>query len=341
MILAAGDHRWRRVLELLPHDVYHLPEYVELEARRQGGEAVAVVVREAEDLLMVPLVLRAVPNAEDTLDATSPYGYPGLIARETRDGFVRRALLAVLASLATRGVAGVFVRGHPLLPLTVTDVGQRVDHGETVWIDTQPVETAQWGDYRKTTRNLVRRLRADGFVTREDHTWERLTEFVQLYTETMKRVGASDGYFFSTNYFEELRTQLGGHVSLWVVEREGELACGGLFFRTGPIAQYHLSASDPRWARASPTRLMLDDVRRHVAQVGVKRFHLGGGLGGRSDALFDFKAAFSSRRARFSTWRAVADPRAFARACEAAHVDVPSQLGAYFPPYHRVMEAPP
>src|SRR3954447_16862295 len=42
-ILPADGDRWRKVLTSFRHDVYHLPEYLAIEARRHGAEPVAVL----------------------------------------------------------------------------------------------------------------------------------------------------------------------------------------------------------------------------------------------------------------------------------------------------------
>jgi hypothetical protein len=45
-LLSPEDAMWRSSLEVIPHDVYHLPSYAELDATLNGGRAYAFRYRE-------------------------------------------------------------------------------------------------------------------------------------------------------------------------------------------------------------------------------------------------------------------------------------------------------
>ena len=61
--LAPRDPRWSAALAVLAHDVYHLPEYVELAAGDEGGEAVAFWAEHDGQTMLVPLLERRLPEA--------------------------------------------------------------------------------------------------------------------------------------------------------------------------------------------------------------------------------------------------------------------------------------
>ena len=62
---------------------------------------------------------------------------------------------------------------------------------------------------------------------------------------------------------------------------------------------------------------------------GNRVMHLGGGLGGAHDSLFDFKAGFSKDRQPFRTWRVVVDPVRYAELSQARHpADDPARRAA-------------
>ncbi len=108
-LVPADGARWRRVLALARHDVYHLPEYAVIEAQRVGGEPVAFVATDGDRVWFVPLLLRPVPGT-GRIDATSPYGYPGPLsnadAGEAR--FFQDALGALGEGLASIGAISCF-----------------------------------------------------------------------------------------------------------------------------------------------------------------------------------------------------------------------------------------
>jgi hypothetical protein len=56
-------------------------------------------------------------------------------------------------------------------------------------------------------------------------------------------------------------------------------------------------------------------VRRWAKAGGYASLHLGGGVGGRADSLFHFKAGFGAGRTPFHTWRIVCDPAVYDALC--------------------------
>jgi CelD/BcsL family acetyltransferase involved in cellulose biosynthesis len=348
-LLAADDPRWPELLGSVRHDVYQLPGYVAVEARRLGGEAVAAVARVGGGFVLAPLVLRKLPaelGLGEARDAVSPYGYPGLVSSgdpATDRGALEAALQAMLEKLGTAGVCSVFLRLHTLLPqplAALAAAGRLVRHGETVWIDLAPPEEDLWAQTRQTHRQLIRKLERQGAVARLDTGWERLDEFVTVYHETMTSVHAQDWYYFGRDYFAALREALGGGLRLSLVELGDELLGAGLFTECGGIVQYHLGAIATRWRAQSPTRLMLHFVTRWAKARGNAVLHLGGGVGSSADSLFQFKAGFSPLRAPFHTWRAVSHPALFAAAT--ARWEVLAGRGAegaegFFPPYRATL----
>jgi hypothetical protein len=367
-LIAVDSPAYRHALTEVGHDVYHRPGYVLLEARTADAAAVAYCYREGPRVLLLPLVVRPVPGTagpSDTAgltDAVSPYGYPGPVVGGHRDpaddqGFWSRAVDALPGTLASAGVVACFVRLHPLLPADIralARVGTIVRHGETVSVDLTLDEATQWARIRANHRRQIIRARRAGLVSTFGD-WGRLDEFVEVYHETMTRVGADAMYFFDGRYVAGLREALGDDLHLVTVVQStpepdaapaaapGELLGAGLFLTAGGIVQYHLGASRNRHLRWQPAKLMMDDVRRWATDAGRTTLHLGGGLGGRSDdSLFHFKAGFGSGRTPFHSWRVVCDPAAYRRLCAqsvdgAAHAaENEESVGTGFFPAYRL-----
>lgn len=342
-LLEPDDSRWEDVLRRHEHDFFHLPGYLRLEAARLTGRSRAAwVVGDAGELLL-PLVVREHPF--QGTDAMSPYGYPGPIGVVGGE-LGRDAFEALWQGLGDAGVESIFVRSHSWAGPNLADLGGRdgewlVHHGDTVTMDLQQEEDALFMGYRGTTRNLVRRLARDGFEA-TNAPWSRLGDFLEIYNETMRRLGASGGYFFGRAYLEGLKELLGDGLSLFVVDYEGDAVAAGLATCWGTSAQYYLSGARPEFSRASPTRLLVDAMWRWAKASGAKRMNLGGGLGGGEDSLFKFKAGFSKGRAPYYTLRVVTQPESFRRsvaAWEAASgVDAPGPT-EFFPPYRAAAEA--
>ena len=92
---------------------------------------------------------------------------------------------------------------------------------------------------------------------------------------------------------------------------DGEVISGGLFTLCDGIVQYHLGGTRNTALKLSPTVLIFDTVRRWSPKNGAHTFHLGGGVGGKTDSLFQFKAQFSRRGHEFVTWRWIVAPETY------------------------------
>jgi hypothetical protein len=247
-LLQPSAVEWADALREVRHDVYQYSEYAVADARRLGGSAAAFCYREGSLVLLQPLVLRPVPGAgDDTFDAVSPYGYSGPVSNAplTDEGFWRRACEALPGCLAEAGVVSCFVRLHPLLPPRLDAlgrVGTLVQHGRTVNIDLRAGEEEQWAQIRSNHRRQIHRAARRGIVVSLDD-WRRMDDFLEIYHETMDRVGASAEYFFDRDYFDSLRAALGDDLHLATAEHAGQVLAGGLFFTHGGIVQYHLGAT--------------------------------------------------------------------------------------------------
>ena len=109
---------------------------------------------------------------------------------------------------------------------------------------------------------------------------------VNIYQETMRRVGAPSSYLFDEDYVELFAAELGSALRLFVALVDGEVAAAGLFEICDGIVQVHLGALSQEDTMLAPTRLLDDTARRSAVEAGALVFHLEGGRGrGRGLAL--------------------------------------------------------
>ncbi len=335
-LLEPGAAQWKEALQHAGHDMYHVPDYVMLDARLSGGEPAAFHYTDGGRHLLMPLVVRDVPGS-GLHDALSPYGYPGPVsdADPADIGFWRRACAAMVRTLRERGVVTAFVRLHPLLPPPLTaleEVGTVVRHGETVSMDLTVDAGEMWRQTRSDHRNHINRARRAGTRVVFDD-WSRLGEWVEVYHDNMRRVGASPFYFFTAEHLAALHERVGDRLHLAVALEGDEVVGGNTFFEYDGIATGYVS-STRRARNRYADELLYDEVRRWCRARGDTVFHLGGGKGGRNDSLFSYKAGFSPRRHPFHTWRVVTDPQAYERLVRARNPAAdPADRTGTFPPY--------
>ena len=331
------------------HDFYHLPEYHALEEERQGATAFLFAYGEGRHRIALPLLLRPIDQVaglEETArglqDATSVYGYAGPVAGEgelpeTMRADFRQALLAALAELR---VVAVFSRLHPLLSQTplLAGLGECHATGQTISIDLTLPPDRQRAQYRRTYVADIKQLHQRGVTCDFGGDDSFLQEFIDIYYETMERVGASATYFFERGYFERLLAIPGSRVHVGLARKEGAPIGAALLTVCDGIVQHHLAGTRTAYTRISPMKLVIDAARCWANDQGLRVYHHGGGLGAREDSLFHFKAGFSNRRHPFFTWRWRVDPGLYERLCAKKHRwnqehGLASAASGYFPEY--------
>ena len=338
------------MLALLRHDVYHLPSYVAFASRHQEvGRPVLCVAEEDGQYFAIPLIVRDIPRSllgvgEHLYDAISPRGYSGpLVDFHPGRGdpaFTTRAVHGLSEYLCARGVICLFSRLHPLLPVPdapMQSLGELVEHGSSFFIDLSLSNSALDAQTRQNHRREINKASRHGYVARIDERWEKHARLVDVFGESMERVGAASHWRLSPSYFAALRESLGAHLHLCVVEVAGDVAAAALLTEVDGIVEYHLAGTADKHVMASPSKLLIDFARRWAKARGNRVFHLAGSLQP-GDSLSHFKAGFSSLQSPVRSWRVITDQLAYDRVADRWHDEnatAPDPTGVYFPAYRR------
>ena len=293
-------------------DVFHLYAFVALEAARIGGWPALLYLRHAVGNFALPLILRPIPGQEGLCDATSVYGYNGCLSSGPVDDATRAQVADAFGrALDRRGCVSVFNRGHPFLPPIIPEA-KRI--GETLYVDLAAGES----DYERGLSDghhyEIRKLRESGIRLERDTVGRHTDAFHGLYMDTMRRRGAGIGYHFTPEYVRQLleRRELGGELHLaWSGD---QLAAAALFLRHGRISHYHLSASAVGATRYPAIKLILDEfIRSEIRSGRTQKLHLGGGVGGATDSLHQFKRGFAGKPVPYYQTRWIIRPADYAR----------------------------
>lgn len=318
-VIAPQDSLWQQILTQLPHDVYHLPEYLAIEAKRTGTIAQAFVATDNDNVFFIPYLLRKCDDvfmqgssSEDIFDVVSPYGYPSILLTETddrSDKFHELALASLKTNFQERSICSAFFRLHPILNSNFQSIFAAdtfINTGKTVSIDLTLSEAQIWAHTRKGHQSTINKCKRLGLTAKIVHYSEYITEFIDIYQETMNRVVAKQSYYFSRDYFEDL-LKLGDRLHLCIVEAENKIAAASLFFESCGIVQAHLGGTRTEFLKQSPFNLLLHHARLWAKERGNQFLHIGGGLGGSQDRLYTFKSGFSRQTHDFLTLRLIVD----------------------------------
>ncbi|KAF3891353.1 GNAT family N-acetyltransferase [Tolypothrix bouteillei] len=323
-IIDVSNPLWSDTLQNLRHDFYHLPEYVALEAKRMKAVAEAIFIQDDDKIFFLPYLLRRCDDvfsedlkASDIFDVLSPYGYPGILLNDAgleNPEFISLVMAQLAQTFKHRRICSAFLRLHPIL----NDHFERIYpsptckiHSETIAIDLNLTEAEIWHQTRPEHRTKINKCKRNGFVARIAPLDRYLHDFLDIYTETMTRVGASQSYYFSREYFWHFVEALKQSLHLCIVERDRQVVCAGLFTERCGIVQYHLGGTRSEFLKFSPSTLMFNYVRYWAKERGNKVFHLGGGVGGAQDSLHHFKVGFSRQRYNFPLIRLITDEETY------------------------------
>lgn len=344
-VFDTSDTEWDNQLMSVPHDVYHKRAYVLADDMFRSSNSYLFVVSEADNKLMVPLTLKSTPGLLGAFDASSPYGYPGpsRTAHSSQE-WTKKAVGFLVANLHEYQVITLFLRLHPLTGIQAEmfeELGTTVDHGFTVSIPLERDFQAITAEMRKTNRYEIRKAIREGQVAEWDRNWEHTDDFYSIYCATMDRLEASSSYYFTREYFNSLREELSNNVFLWVTKIESRVAAASLITECDGIVQYHLSGTHPDFIRVYPTKVLLSAVADWANERGNRHFHLGGGLGGYADSLFNFKAGFGKGRHSFATVRIVVNETVYESLINDWKIftgTTADPITEFFPPYRKSLE---
>jgi hypothetical protein len=312
---------WLHIVEQCPrHDFYHLPMYHALAEDLGEGKAYLFHYAEGEYSIALPLLLRSLPSEAEWQDATSVYGYPGPIAShaDIPQAVVQNFQASLQKHIREMGVISVFSRLHPIIPqqALVAGMGECRTLSRTVSIDlTLPAEV-QRSAFRKNHKEGINKLRRLGVTCVHDSDRLHMDAFVEVYYETMRRVGATPIYFFPRAYFRRLADGLGERLHLFVCLHEGQVICGGLFTECRGILQYHLGGTSNAALKFAPMKLLHEVTRMWANERNLQFYHLGGGATMQpDDSLLHFKLGFSRLTHEFKVWRWVVLADVYRRLC--------------------------
>jgi len=339
VLTTADEARWLEALARIEErDFCHLPAFSRLAEECGQGEARLLAFHEGEVTMAFPVLLREVPRAARR-DVTSVYGYAGPVAstrtvpEETRQAF----LGFVEEFLREQQVVSAFSRLHPLLAQSalLEGYGKVAPVGWTLSLDLSASEEEQRAGYRRNHRQDIRKLNELGVVC-EEAGLEQLDDFIAMYYHTMDRVGAAPEYYFSRDYFARMFADMPEVTHLFMCAQGGVAVAGGIFTVCRGIVQWYFSGTRADYAGPPPAKLLFDVARQWAKATGAHTLHLGGGVGGRRDSLYHFKAGFTHREHIYSTWRHIVDPAAYEELCRAAGVQTDGEPNrAYFPRYRQ------
>lgn len=206
---------------------------------------------------------------------------------------VEGALLRAARELARERGAGKLLVKSTLGGLEDVAPELHASSYDPAWVLELPPDAddldALWRREKRLWRSL-RKAQKSVLTVREATSAAELRRFYSLYLATMRKHRSLPR---SYRHLSVARSSLGPDVfRLFVVEHEGEIVAGGLFFAFGKTLELIYNASDEARLDLRPNHLLYEHTIRWAQSRGFGAFDFGGAAAGSS--LGDFKAQWGA-----------------------------------------------
>lgn len=270
-------------------DVYFTQQYYQMSALLESDVAETVLLEWNDDAgsIRMPLIVRNIPGT-DFFDATSAYGYGGPWSEGSPNLIEFRQFFDEWAH--ANQVVSSFLRFHPLLDnaLAFSDIFRVKKMGQTAAWDlsrSQDLVSTMASNHRRNWRKAERA----GVEPRITLHPAETASFEYVYEVAMDRLSADSFYHFSTDYWAAMRTDM-RHMTLQAdAVYEGRVIASVWCLLGRDYLHFHLNGT------TDEARELRGAFVAHMAAAqwgrdnGYATAHLGGGYGGATSALLDWK----------------------------------------------------
>ena len=311
-------------------DVYYLPEYARATAEIEQAEPIALIVGAPSSRILAPLLIRRTSgtmngSAMEWLDASTPYGYGGLlnlsdrIHPETFHDFFHQ----LHGWCSDRRIVCCVIRLHPLIAqqdwfdpaerwqdrLQIHSRGSTASIELSKWSEKldQPISLRR--DRRADMRLAGRTLRVTWGNGEDDDVETKLDIFSGLYDKLIDYNRAESFYRFPRRYFTKL-ARLGKRLSIALAWHRDDPVGGNLFLVGSRYAHGHLAATNDAGRKYGASTLLIMEGARWARQHGCELLHLGGGMRP-GDSLENYKRSFGGPTHVYRYLTFIADPNMF------------------------------
>jgi len=151
--------------------------------------------------------------------------------------------------------------------------------------------------YAPSLRTQVRKARRATVVVRDADDEVSVRAYYAMHRDLARQKGTYE-FLYPVGLF--LRLVRLPEVRLRVVEHEGRVIAGGLFFREPEWIVYWHGATDRAYSRLYPSRLVFDDIVQWGCRTGARFLDFGGSAG--IAELESFKSLWGARREQNSVF---------------------------------------
>lgn len=297
--------KWNKIIdEFDSADSYYSSNYVIPFKDNGEGEPVLLYYNDG-NLQMINVVIKRDLSliesfngkmpASTYFDFITPYGYGGMIVKGENES-IGKMLKEYEIWCKNNNIISEFVRFHPLHAINkkIRDYYSFETLGPTVTVDIKN-EKEVWENYTSNNRNAIRKAKKNGVSITYSNEQKDYKEFQKIYLQTMESLNSKKYYMFSDVFFDSFYKHMKEKMLVFNALYNDKVIASSIILMDKGVMHYHLSGSKREFRNLNATSLLLDEVIQYGFSKGVKRFHLGGGLGSKEDSLYKFKRNFNPK----------------------------------------------
>lgn len=226
-------------------------------------------------------------------DFVSPYGYSGLIFREsTPIGIVEKAWEEIKKYLDVHFIS-TFIRFSLNTDYSVFNEGvvpiMKNIRGEIIDYDTQ------WSNFENKVRKNVRRAKRENLLSEiidgKDLSEDQLHSFYDIYIDTMKRNDAAQKYYFSFEQFHSFSKLRGDLCAFCFIYDENKVVSVEMVLKSNDSIFSFLGGTLADAFKKRPNDFLKYSLINWARDKDLGYFVLGGGYGS-EDGIFKYKKTF-------------------------------------------------
>lgn len=306
-VLRASDpdqfERWERIWEETESGDPHAHPAYALEFETAATTAACISWRGGDVIL--PLMLRHL-HAEawttdecELLDAETPYGYGGPLARPGLADVDHEVFLTDLRRWAESAQV-VSLAGRLRVVENGFELPARTIRQNIVRTTRMPLDE-MWYDYEHKVRKNVKRAKKHNVEVLVDESGEHLGDFEAIYESTLDRRAATSRYRFGTEFYKNLISRVPG-TTLFHARLDEQIVSSEIVLSSGRWAYSFLGGTLPEAFVSRANDLLKHEIMRWCHETGKEGFVLGGGYEP-EDGIFRYKKSFApSGLVPFQLW---------------------------------------
>lgn len=286
------------------NDIYFDPRLGEIYAELEGGVFREFFFENEGGRIRHQFIKRPIPKPEgwkagDVFDLTTPYGYGGPLVMDLESGGKDRLLAGFQEAFAEfcreEQIVSEFIRFHPVAEnaLDFTPVYEVFKFNRTVGINLAGYDDPVQAEFTKSARKTTRQALRAGLTFGVEENPRTLSDFMDIYYQTMDRNDADSRYYFDAAYFDAFIEKMPEKVLKCKVFYEGKVIAMGFYLRSRDILHTHLSGTVTDFLHLSPAYVLRYGLTMWGKEKGYALIHNGGGTSGDpADSLYRFKQKF-------------------------------------------------